>query len=83
MKPGYWGILLLALTACAGNEQIEEVGITDDDGVIEDCGEGPGLDPCLDYTGRSFDSEESSGPMPGEDDQQLEEEAAEMRKAAQ
>lgn len=72
-------ILLAAtimLSACAGNSEVEGVRVTDDDGIINVCGEGDDLPECQDYNGETY-SEELKYKTPT--DKQMEQEAAKVR----
>ncbi|HEY9035691.1 MAG TPA: hypothetical protein VIM96_03165 [Pseudomonadales bacterium] len=80
MKIKYLMLAALMLAGCANNGDVTEEEIVDDNGVISTCGDGPGLDPCIDYTtGQTYNAEASDNVLIGDDDEQLAKEAARLR----
>ena len=48
---------LLSIAACTGSPQVVEERVTYDHGVVTECGEGPGLSPCRDANGLTYEQE--------------------------
>lgn len=58
---------------------IVEERITDEDGAIKVCGEGDGLDPCLDANGQTYAQEVKGPDLDDESESEMEAEAARVR----
>jgi len=69
--------LILALTACAGNGDVVEERISDEDGVISVCGNQPGMAECRDARGETYEQELQY--TPDESDRELAAEAETVR----
>ena len=66
-------------TSADASTNVVEERITDEGGAINVCGEGEGLEPCLDANGQTY-AEEAKGPsMASESDDELAAEAARVR----
>lgn len=76
----FLGIFYLAamLTGCAGGDIYEE-RVTYENGVARECGEGPGLQPCRDYSGETYAEETDPNYIGLESNEDLEESAEEIR----
>jgi hypothetical protein len=75
------GLLGLLLTSgCAGGGQIYEERITERNGIEYACGEGPGLEPCRDANGETYEQElNQDGYIGLEGTDQLEADAQRIR----
>lgn len=58
---------------------IVEESVTVEDGVVKVCGEGAGLEPCLDANGQTYAQEVKGPGIDDESDSELEAEAARVR----
>lgn len=65
------------LTACAGNGNVVEEGVTDRDGVVDVCGDEPGMGECRDFRGETMNEELEF--YPERTDQELDKEAELIR----
>lgn len=75
------GLLGLLLTSgCAGGGQVYEERITERNGIEYACGEGPGLEPCRDANGETYEQElNQDGYIGLEGTDQLEADAQRIR----
>ncbi len=71
--------LASALAQPDSDTNVVEEQITDEGGVIKVCGEGDGLEPCLDANGQTYSEEAKGASMADESDDELAAEAARVR----
>jgi hypothetical protein len=79
---GLYPILLLAclpLQLANAQSGLVEERITQENGFIDTCGEGAGLDPCRDVNGETYDEEVRGPNINMESDDELAAEAARVR----
>jgi hypothetical protein len=73
-------LVCLALTAFAQEEgNVVEERVTVENGAVRVCGEGDGLDPCLDANGQTYEAEVHGPDLDSESDSELAAEAARIR----
>lgn len=58
---------------------VVEESVTVQDGAVKVCGEGEGLDPCLDANGQTYSQEVKGPDLDDESDSEMEAEAARVR----
>jgi hypothetical protein len=71
--------LASALAQPDSDTNVVEERVTDQDGAIKVCGEGDGLQPCLDANGQTYAEEAKGASMADESDDELAAEAARVR----
>jgi hypothetical protein len=72
--------LLLAFAGVGSAQVVEEI-TTIEDGMMETCGDGPGLDPCpdIDDGWEGYDEKMTGPDFEAEEDEKMAEEAAHIR----
>lgn len=68
-----------ALAQPDSQTNVVEERVTVDDGAVKVCGEGDGLDPCLDANGQTYNEEVHGPSIDSESDSELAAEAARIR----
>ena len=71
-------MLLLGAGNLARADIVEEEAV-DDDGIVEECGEGDGLNPCRDADGETWKHADDPDYIKEDSTQQLEKSSAEIR----
>ena len=71
-------ILLIGAGNLARADIVEEEAV-DDDGIVEECGEGDGLKPCRDADGETWKHADDPDYIKEDSTQQLEKSSAEIR----
>lgn len=72
-------ILLLGAGNLARASDVVEEETVDDDGIVETCGEGDGLNPCRDADGETWKHADDPDYIKLDSTQQLEQSSAEIR----
>jgi hypothetical protein len=70
-------LILIAGYVCA--EDVVEETTVDDDGVVEECGDGPGLQPCRDAGGETWKHADDPDYIKVDSTQQLEQSSQQIR----
>ena len=71
--------LLVMLVASCASDIVEEETFVDPSGIVEECGDGPGLDPCRDADGETYKHAVDPNYIKEDSTQQLEQSSAEIR----
>jgi len=85
IRTGRWAALLLCLPLAGALAQpnidtdIVEEQVTVQDGAVRVCGEGDGLQPCLDANGQTYEQEAKGADIATESDEELAAGAARIR----
>jgi hypothetical protein len=74
----FFATLLIGAVNLARADIIEEEAV-DDDGIVEECGEGDGLKPCRDADGETWKHADDPDYIKEDSTQQLEKSSAEIR----
>ena len=72
-------VLLMMLVASCASDVVEEETVVDPGGIVEECGDGPGLDPCRDADGETYKHAVDPDYIKTDSTQQLEKSSAEIR----
>jgi hypothetical protein len=75
-------VLAIALILTAGYVRAEDVveeTTVDDDGIVEECGDGPGLQPCRDADGETWKHADDPNYIKVDSTQQLEQSSDQIR----
>ncbi len=72
-------VLLMMLIASCASDVVEEETYVDPGGIVEECGDAPGLDPCRDADGETWKHADDPNYIKTDSTQQLEKSSAEIR----
>ncbi len=72
-------MLLLGAGNLARASDVVEEEAVDDDGIVEECGDGPGLSPCRDADGETWKHADDPDYIKDDSTQQLEKSSAQIR----
>ena len=72
-------VLLVMLLGSCASDVIEEETYVDPGGIVEECGDAPGLDPCRDAEGETWKHADDPNYIKTDSTQQLEKSSAEIR----
>ncbi len=72
-------LLVMFLASCAAAEIVEEEESVEPDGLVVECGDGPGLEPCRDTDGETWKHADDPNYIKTDSNEQLEESAAKVR----
>jgi hypothetical protein len=72
-------VLLLAVFLPAVAQEVTVERVTEHGGFVDTCGSGPGLSPCRDVNGETYEEEVGGQDVAAEDDTELAAEAARIR----
>lgn len=71
-------LLVMLLGSCA-SDIVEEETYVDPGGIVEECGDAPGLDACRDAEGETWKHADDPNYIKADSTQQLEQSSAEIR----
>ena len=75
----FTAMLLLGAGNLARASDVVEEGAVDDDGIVEECGDGPGLSPCRDADGETWKHADDPDYIKEDSTQQLDKSSAQIR----
>ena len=75
----FTAMLLLGAGNLARASDVVEEEAVDDDGIVEECGDGPGLSPCRDAEGETWKHADDPDYIKEDSTQQLDKSSAQIR----